>query len=125
VYKEKDYWKLICTVHKTFNQDPPIIINEYSQNEWAIKGVNNHSPFDVIYVDGDHSYDGCMADLINYSPMVDKGGYLVIDDAGRYFDLPDGMYSGHEAVSNAVRDWDKEGFEFQFSLCHIVVYRKK
>lgn len=124
-YEEKDYWKYICVVHQAFHQQPPIVIDGYSQDEWVIKGAKNHSPFDVLYVDGLHSYEGCLSDLLNYAPMVARGGYLVVDDSGRYFKLPPGMYSGHEGVSNAVRDWDKDDFEFVASVVHISIYRRK
>lgn len=32
--------------------------------------------FDFIYVDADHSYEGCEADLINWWPKVKRGGIL-------------------------------------------------
>ena len=36
--------------------------------------------FDVLFVDGDHSYDGCMADLENWYPLLSAGGHVVIHD---------------------------------------------
>jgi predicted O-methyltransferase YrrM len=35
---------------------------------------------DLIYVDGDHSYEGCKADLIAYRPVLDRGGLMLADD---------------------------------------------
>ena len=32
--------------------------------------------FDFIYIDADHSYEGCKADLLNYWPKVKRGGIL-------------------------------------------------
>lgn len=32
--------------------------------------------FDVVYIDGDHTYEGCKLDIVNYLPKVRKGGFL-------------------------------------------------
>lgn len=34
----------------------------------------------MIFIDGDHSYEGCMQDIENYSPILNSGGFLVVDD---------------------------------------------
>lgn len=36
---------------------------------------------DLLFVDGDHSYEGAAADLERWSPLVRPGGHLVIHDA--------------------------------------------
>lgn len=35
---------------------------------------------DLLFVDGDHSYEGCMNDLENWWPMVVPGGHVVLHD---------------------------------------------
>jgi predicted O-methyltransferase YrrM len=35
---------------------------------------------DILFIDGDHSKGGVIADYLNYSPLVRKGGYLIFDD---------------------------------------------
>lgn len=35
---------------------------------------------DLFFIDGDHSYDGCISDFLNYHDLVNKGGYVVFDD---------------------------------------------
>lgn len=37
-------------------------------------------PIDLLFVDGDHSYEGAAADLINWSPHVVPGGWVLVDD---------------------------------------------
>jgi predicted O-methyltransferase YrrM len=36
--------------------------------------------FDLVLVDGDHSYEGGMADLVNVWPLVKPGGCVVFHD---------------------------------------------
>ena len=37
--------------------------------------------FDLIHVDGDHTYEGCMHDMKLCWPAVNPGGVMVVDDA--------------------------------------------
>lgn len=36
--------------------------------------------FDVLYIDGDHTYDGCTNDLNNWYPHLLPGGHILIHD---------------------------------------------
>ncbi len=36
--------------------------------------------FDIVYIDGDHFYDGCMADSRNAWPLTKIGGVVIWDD---------------------------------------------
>ena len=36
--------------------------------------------FDVIHIDGDHTYEGCRWDLYNCSHLLKEGGTIVVDD---------------------------------------------
>jgi len=37
-------------------------------------------PLDLLFIDGDHSYDGAAADFANYSPLVGENGIVVFHD---------------------------------------------
>jgi len=41
----------------------------------AVKDIPDEF-FDLIFIDADHSYEGCKADIQNYFPKVKKGGYI-------------------------------------------------
>lgn len=50
-----------------------------------LKGYSNQfikrfSEIDFLFIDGDHSIEGCDYDFINYSPMVKKGGFIAFHD---------------------------------------------
>lgn len=38
--------------------------------------------FDLIYIDGDHSYEGCKADIINSMRLLADKGVIILDDYG-------------------------------------------
>jgi len=38
---------------------------------------------DLLFVDGDHSYEGCLADLRNWYPKLVRGGHVVLHDCYR------------------------------------------
>lgn len=37
--------------------------------------------YDILFIDGDHSYDGVKNDTINYLPIVRQGGYVMFHDS--------------------------------------------
>ena len=41
---------------------------------------------DIIFIDGDHSRDGCMDDVKRYVPMLRPGGYFILHDYFGWFD---------------------------------------
>lgn len=45
----------------------------------AHKYIPNHY-FDVLLIDADHSYGGCLHDLVHYSFKVKKGGCILLHD---------------------------------------------
>ena len=40
--------------------------------------------FDLIYIDADHSYEGCLRDIEDWYPKVKKGRFLLGDDYRKY-----------------------------------------
>jgi len=42
---------------------------------------------DLIFIDGDHSYEGCKADVFNYVPWyLRPGGYFILHDYYGWYD---------------------------------------
>ena len=50
-------------------------------------------PIDLLFIDGDHSYDGVRADFLNYAPMVGATGLLGLHDI---LLMPDEWGAGNE-----------------------------
>ena len=45
-----------------------------------VRGLLGGRPLDLLYLDGDHSYDGVAADFRMYAPLVRAGGLVVFHD---------------------------------------------
>lgn len=43
--------------------------------------------YDILLIDGDHSYNGVRSDTINYYPIVRKGGYIIYHDTAHIADI--------------------------------------
>ena len=58
-----------------------LYIEETSQIAKTRKKVKNFmSGIDILFIDGDHSMCGIVKDFGLYEPMVNKNGYIVVDD---------------------------------------------
>jgi predicted O-methyltransferase YrrM len=61
-------------------------------NVKLVVGDSQHTKYpevgeiDLLFVDGDHSYEGCKADLENWFPNLVPGGHIVMHDG--YFGVP-------------------------------------
>uniref|UniRef100_A0A6C0LYG2 Methyltransferase n=1 Tax=viral metagenome TaxID=1070528 RepID=A0A6C0LYG2_9ZZZZ len=58
------------------------LLKANSQTKSTIDLVKEYFPegIDLLFIDGDHSYNGIINDFNNYFPLVNKGGYIVFDD---------------------------------------------
>ena len=72
--KQDAYYAKACENLKPFNTT---IIRESSLD--ALKHFGNGA-FDFLYIDGDHTYDGCSLDLILWSRKVRQGGIIALHD---------------------------------------------
>jgi predicted O-methyltransferase YrrM len=52
-------------------------------------------PVDLIFIDGDHSYEGCAADLATWYAQLAEGGHLLLHDS----------YLGPHGVQRAIADF--------------------
>jgi SAM-dependent methyltransferase len=74
-------------------------------------------PCDLVFVDGDHSYDGTRADYLAWKDRLVPGGHLVFHDfAGA---------TPHEGVIRAVAEVDEDVFERLPGSGSLAVFRRR
>ena len=61
--------------------DDITLIDEMSTSDEAIRRAGAKK-YDLLIIDGDHSYAGAKADFANYVDFVRRGGFVIFDDYG-------------------------------------------
>lgn len=123
-YKEENYEEIIKAVFKRFTLEYSNIriLKGFSTDQKVIREAKDLQ-FEILYVDGDHTFDGALHDFQVFGSKVVKGGWLVADDAGCA--LPGTRFwKGHEAVSRAVEILPTLGFKNVFNVGHNRVFEK-
>jgi glycosyltransferase involved in cell wall biosynthesis len=131
-HPDVDYEEYIQQIYASFELDASDlnIIQGLSQESTVIESAEAEGPYDLMYIDGCHDYPVVVSDLVNYSNMVKVGGYLIVDDASNYLNIPNGLirmdWRGLEDVSNAVRDITEkdERFVHAFAVGHNRVFQR-
>lgn len=59
---------------------------------------------DILFIDGDHSYQGVINDFLLYEVLVKKGGYIVFDD----YNDPTEVHNTSQAVDNIVNAYQQK-----------------
>lgn len=71
--------------HSWFKGDNQLIeIQGDSHDPYSVSEAAHWGPYDLAFIDGDHSYEGVHADFDNYAPMVRPGGIIAFHDVCRY-----------------------------------------
>lgn len=123
-YPDDDYLAIIADLFSRFDLDfaQVRLIHGYSNHPEVLASLQ-HETFSLIYIDGDHSFEGATADIQNYHSRIAPGGFLVMDDASFY--LPGtGFWKGHETVSRACECIPALGFVNVLNIGHNRVYQK-
>ncbi|MCA9273828.1 MAG: class I SAM-dependent methyltransferase [Phycisphaerales bacterium] len=66
----------------TIRSDDVEILEGFSTDDKIMHAAQSQGPYDVLVIDGDHTYDGVKADFERYADMVSPGGVLIVDDYG-------------------------------------------
>jgi len=123
-FHTSDYGKDIADLHKRYKLKQPTIVNGLSNSTQAMTAASAKE-WDVIYVDGGHTYEDAKHDIYHYSSFVKVGGYLVVDDCANRYNMPDGYFKGIEPVSRAVDELlPNDYFCELFSVVHIRIFKR-
>lgn len=81
--------------------------------------------FDWVYVDGDHSYEGCLRDARAAAPKIRPGGYLVFNDFA-HIDPWMGRYGVHRAATDFARQagWAMAFFSYEPNGLYDAAFRR-
>lgn len=80
--------------------------------------------FEILYIDGDHTYAGALADIEHYAPKIVPGGWLVMDDAAH--GLPGTTFwKGYETVARACLRLPELGFTNVINVGHNRVFQRE
>jgi predicted O-methyltransferase YrrM len=80
-------------------------------------------PVDLIFIDGDHSYDGLVSDWRAWSPLVARGGVVCLHDSRSTPDRPIDDAGSVRATSEVVRT--DPAFEVVDEIDSLTVVRKR
>lgn len=91
------------------SDDEFTLIKHLSTEPEAMEAASRKT-YDVLIIDGDHSYAGVKADFENYASMVKLGGYIILDDYNSpdwpdVTDYVDKELAGHDFVSPVGASW--------------------
>lgn len=105
-WEPRDYEPEVHALFNQYSDDHAILttVRGDSTTPDAIQWGQELGPYDIVYIDGGHTYDIAKSDILNYAPLIKQGGYLVIDDCANRFDMPFGFFCGIQEVSQAVDD---------------------
>lgn len=93
-----------------------------------------HGQVDLVFIDGDHTYEGCKGDIETWLAHVKQGGYILVHDYYKervYHDLGShepGQYPHPKpwpGVDQAVDEAKKHrGMEYMGSVATIAIFRR-
>jgi hypothetical protein len=123
-YDHEDYLSCIKRIFAEFHLDFSMVnmLRGYS-NEAKVKQKVAPVIFDLVYVDGGHTYVEVAQDLSFYGDKIKIGGYLVLDDAS-YYQPGTKFYKGYKSVSDAAEELNKRKFRNVLNVGHNRIFRR-
>jgi len=70
---------------KSLELDDYVNLLDMKSEEAVQLFVNNPKPIRLLFIDGDHSYEGCLNDIKNFIDFIMPGGIIVFDDYSNAF----------------------------------------
>jgi predicted O-methyltransferase YrrM len=124
-YPEDDYVAIVRQHFAThgLSFDDVRLVRGFSTDP-SVRSAVATDRFELIYIDGDHTYAGALADIEHYAPKIVPGGWLVMDDAA--FGLPGTTFwKGYETVARACLRLPALGFDNVINVGHNRVFQRR
>lgn len=61
-----------------------VLVKASSHSDVALNKVMSYDPIDVLFIDGDHSYEGAKRDFMRYGTFVRPGGIILLHDIATF-----------------------------------------
>jgi predicted O-methyltransferase YrrM len=108
-----------------FNLPEPHLLKARSADSAALNLIASRK-WDCIYIDGSHDYQIAKADWNICSSHINKGGLIVLDDAGlgTEFEPPIFSMKGHPGPSRVADEIDRTKFREVLQVGHNRVFEK-
>jgi predicted O-methyltransferase YrrM len=82
-----------------------------------VKKILENQKLDILFIDGDHSYEGVKSDFLMYSLLVNKNGFIIFhdivpgpsDSVGGVPDFWQSIKNNYE-YKEIVKDWNQGGY---------------
>jgi hypothetical protein len=125
-YPAGDYAKWIADIHDEFKVPQPKLFVGKSSDTGVLECSMLSSPYEILYIDGNHDLHEVVMDIKNYALMTKLRGYLVMDDASIGRLNIGNLWPGLEEVAQAVKDHLDNDPRFKFLLCvgHLNVFQR-
>ncbi|MBD2176619.1 class I SAM-dependent methyltransferase [Pseudanabaena sp. FACHB-1998] len=123
-YPDDDYLEIIkqLFIHFDLEFSKVRMIQGFSNEKHVLESIGEEK-FSLIYIDGDHTYEGVKSDINNYGHRVEKNGFLVMDDAN-YYNPGSSFWKGYEVVAKACDILPSLGFVNVLNVGHNRIYQK-
>jgi len=113
-----------------YQLDPQRWLQIYSDSKKLARTWQG-GPVDIVFIDGDHTYDGCTGDILGWLPHIRPGGLIAVHDY-RKGDIPTGP-DGFNAdgphplvwpgVDEAVDKWLKPHCDIMGQVESLIVFK--
>lgn len=122
---ELDYYNDVILNFKHLDLPLPTLHKGFSTDTSMLQVIQSIQ-WDMIYIDGNHSYEVAQSDFNICSLNLKKGGLIILDDASLYTEFSPASYStaGHPGPSKVASEIDSQMFKEILSVGHNRVFKK-
>jgi precorrin-6B methylase 2 len=103
-----------------------LVVETYSGDSSKTLKLQPDKSFDLIYIDGSHTYEGVLADTIEAIRIVEQNGILIFNDYTMYDHYLGHRYGVVEVVNQLVHQTNFKVFAFALQadmFCDIALRR--